>query len=487
MGRTKIVPTHRRMPSAARPKPVSPAGVSRHVVGRRSRSGLERVVVQHRVALGGHLALERQRPADRVVGLAGDHQVLSREAGDHLAAVGGDHQLLLDPRCRPAVAGRPEGLEREHHARLDLLGMVERDQPTEDRLLPDREPDAVAELKRERGLLVGEAELLRLGPDADHLAGGGAGLDQGDGRVEVIAATLVGLDERLGGPRHRERAVVARAVAHVAVQDVEVRRVARAQRPVGVDVGMGVAALARDRVDPLDELRPHVVEDLIDQADALVLAHPGPHGAVELLVGGVDHRARLVQEQDLVCCLDHAGSLHELLAVDDLDAAFLKGEQDRQLDRIDAHRLAEQAALLELDVDLGGHVLRPAGLGGHRASQGRDAGARAAVAQPRVVKLVVARRRAEVPHDRLVVLGQQAEAVQLVLSPGADVRRRDVSDVRHVEAQQRAERGVGEQPADPRQPLLAQPVEADPLLPVDGHRPVRVQSHSRAPLRCARS
>src|SRR5919204_222616 len=76
-----------------------------------------------------------------------------REAGDHLAAVGRHHELLLDPRRRPAVGGRPEGLEREHHPLLDRLGMVERHEPADDRLLPDREADAVAELQRERRLL----------------------------------------------------------------------------------------------------------------------------------------------------------------------------------------------------------------------------------------------------------------------------------------------------------------------------------------------
>ena len=56
---------------------------------------------------------------------AGDEQLLGREARDHLAAVGGDDELLLDPRRRPAVGRRPEGLEREHHALLDHLGVVE--------------------------------------------------------------------------------------------------------------------------------------------------------------------------------------------------------------------------------------------------------------------------------------------------------------------------------------------------------------------------
>ena len=44
--------------------------------------------------------------------------------------------------------------------------MVERDQPAEDRLLPDRQADAVPVLQGERGLLVGEAELLGAWPDS---------------------------------------------------------------------------------------------------------------------------------------------------------------------------------------------------------------------------------------------------------------------------------------------------------------------------------
>ena len=355
--------------------------------------------------------------------------------------------------------------------------MIDRHEPTEDRLLPNRQADAVPELERERRLLVGEAELLRARPHADHFARCGAGPDHLDRGVEVVAAALVGVDQSARPARHRERAVVARPVAHEAVEDVEVGGIAGAERPVGVHVRVGIAALARDRVDALDELRPHVVEHLVDQPDALVLAHSGLHRAIQLLVGGVDHRARLVEQRDLVAGLDHPGLLHQLLAVDDIDPRFLQGEQDRRLDRVDADRLVLQPALCELDADLLRDVLGAPGLGGHRAAQRRDAGARAAVGEPRVVQLVVARRGAEVPHDRLVVLGEQAEAVELVLRPRADVGGRDVADVGHVEAQQRSDRGLGQQAADSRQPLLAEAIEPNPLLPVDGHRSVGLESH----------
>ena len=82
------------------------------------------------------------------------------------AAVGRDDQLLLDAGRAPAVGGRPVGLEREDHALLEDLGVIQRDQPAEDRAFPDAEPDAVAVLQRERRLLVGEAELLAVGQTA---------------------------------------------------------------------------------------------------------------------------------------------------------------------------------------------------------------------------------------------------------------------------------------------------------------------------------
>ena len=85
--------------------------------------------------------------------------------------------------------------------------------------------------------------------------------------------------------------------------------------------------------------------------------------------------------------------------------------------------------------------------------------------------------RAEVPQDRLVVLGQQGEAVDLVLRPGADVRGRQVAHVVHIEAQQRAHFGFLEQLFGTRQALFAQAVEVYALLPVHCHGSVRFDCH----------
>ena len=90
--------------------------------------------------------------------------------------------------------------------------------------------------------------------------------------------------------------------------------------PVAVDVRVRRAALAGDRVDALDVLAAEVVEHLADQADALVLPHARAQELVQLLVGGVDHRAGLGEQRDLVGGLDPAGLQEDLLPVDDVEA-----------------------------------------------------------------------------------------------------------------------------------------------------------------------
>ena len=136
----------------------------------------------------------------------------------------------------------------------------------EDRLLPDREPDAMAVLQREGGFLVREAELLRRRPHLDDLGGGRARAHQGDRAVHVVAGALVGVALARARRADREGAVVAGAVAVEAVQDVEERGVAGADHAVGEHVRVRRAALAGDRVDALDVLRAQVVERLGDDA-----------------------------------------------------------------------------------------------------------------------------------------------------------------------------------------------------------------------------
>src|SRR4051812_30911659 len=60
-----------------------------------------------------------QRAADGDERGSGDEQFLRREAGDHFMPGLGDDDLFLDARRAPSIRRRPEGLEREYHARLD--------------------------------------------------------------------------------------------------------------------------------------------------------------------------------------------------------------------------------------------------------------------------------------------------------------------------------------------------------------------------------
>ncbi|GAA1189724.1 hypothetical protein MMF94_15340 [Pseudonocardia alaniniphila] len=96
-----------------------------------------------------------------------------------------------------ARAGISTLREREDHALLEHLRVLQRHQPGEDRLLPDRQPYPVPVLQGERGLLVREAELLGRGPDRHHVRGGGTGPHQGDRLVHVLAAPRVRVS--LGG------------------------------------------------------------------------------------------------------------------------------------------------------------------------------------------------------------------------------------------------------------------------------------------------
>ena len=60
---------------------------------------------------------------------------------------------------------------------------------------------------------------------------------------------------------------------------------------------------------------------------------------------------------------------------------------------------------------------------------------------------------------------QQGEPDELVHRPRADVRRRHVADVREVEGKDGAQLGALQLVVEPGEPLLAQPVEVDALLP----------------------
>ena len=136
---------------------------------------------------------------------------------------------------------------------------------------------------------------------------------------------LVGIDQSRSSGADRKGPVVAGPVAVHGVEDVEIGRVAGSQHPIRVDVGVGIGSLTGDGVYPLDMLRAEVVEDLGHQPHALVLAYSRTQRLVELVIGGVHHGAGGREQGDLVLTLDHAGPLHQLLAINHLETLRLKG------------------------------------------------------------------------------------------------------------------------------------------------------------------
>jgi hypothetical protein len=74
---------------------------------------------------------------------------------------------------------------------------------------------------------------------------------------------------------------------------------------------MRIAALAGNRVHRFNVFRAEIVENFAHQADRLVFAQAGLHGAVEFVVSGVDHHGRSVEQGDFVLRFDDAGVGHE--------------------------------------------------------------------------------------------------------------------------------------------------------------------------------
>src|SRR5262245_62308980 len=123
--------------------------------------------------------------------------------------------------------------------------MVERDHARDDRPLMQVQAEAMAELETESRQFVREAKLLRLRPGARNLVGHHAGADQFDGAIEPLTRLLVSVVLRGRSAPDIEGAVVAGAIAHEALQNVEEGLIAGPDQPVGEIMRMRIAAFAR--------------------------------------------------------------------------------------------------------------------------------------------------------------------------------------------------------------------------------------------------
>ena len=197
---------------------------------------------------------------------------------------------------------------------------------------------------------------------------------------------------------------------------------------------------------------------------------------MDQVIGAVDHRGGAVEQRDLVGRFDLARFQHGLLAVGDLQPGLLQFEHHRRLDDVDADRHLFEAGFLDQRRDLLGVALHQAEGGIDRAAQADQAGLAVLRLEPGRVELVVHRRRAEIPQDRIVAGARdQRPAAQLVALPLADLGRGAIADIVDVEDEQRAELGFLQRLLDAAEPVAVQPPVIDPLFEVDAHGAERRQ------------
>ena len=328
----------------------------------------------------------------------------------------------------------------------------------------------MAELQAEGLHFVGEAELGRLWPERRDPVGGYARPDHVDGDIDPFACAPVGVALRRGRRAHVDRSVVAGAITHVRLDNVEEGLVARPVHAIGEIVRMGAATLPGNGVDRLDVVGAGLVENLVGQADHLVLPRTRLERFGDALVGAVDDGGGHVEQHDFVHALDLPGVKHGLLSVKDRKARRLQGEQHRRFADIHANRHVGDPFLLEELFDFFGGLLEKARLFGNGAAQPQHARLAALRVQPGCEQPVMGRGRSEVPQVGLGVGGKERIAADLVARPFADHAAGDVADVVVVEAEHRAQAGISQRPTRSGDPVTPQPVEVDALLEVDAHR-----------------
>src|SRR5438105_5570000 len=163
----------------------------------------------------------------------GNREFLCGVKRNDARALGGKDDLFLDARGRDAVGRRAIGLHREHHAGLELDRLAQRAQAGNQRTLVQAEPEAMAEIEPEGVHLAREADLFCLRHGERDLVGRHAGLQQLDRAVHPFAGLAVGGALRRRRAADAECAVIARAVAHERLDDVEECLVPRADPPIG--------------------------------------------------------------------------------------------------------------------------------------------------------------------------------------------------------------------------------------------------------------
>ena len=254
--------------------------------------------------------------------------------------------------------------------------------------------------------------------------------------------------------------------------------------PIREHVRVRAAALARDRVDRLHELRPHLEEPGVREPHDVALADARLQRLEDVLVDAVDHRAGLRQQHDLVRALDLACVGHHLLAVAHRDPRGDELEEHRRLRHVDAERHVRDAVLGHDRPDLlRGARLQPDARVDRALQPGVPPDRVRGVVQVRELQAVRLGRGAEVEDPGPPGAREEGVPLPLVEGPVPDLRAGDVADVAGLEQQQRAEVGRLERLPGPVEPVRPQPLEVDTDLPVDAGDARRRRGRDREPVR----
>ena len=168
------------------------------------------------------------------------------------------------------------------------------------------ETQAVAEVEAESFHLAGEPDLGCFRECTRDFVRAHSRLQQCDGAVHPFTRVAVRAYLRRRRAADVEGAVVAGAIAHERLDDVEEGLVSGADQSIGEIVRMWTAALAGDGIDRLDAIGTHVVQAAGRECDDLALPDSRLERFGNVLIDTVDHRRSHVEQGELIDVLDLA-------------------------------------------------------------------------------------------------------------------------------------------------------------------------------------
>ena len=190
---------HRARRAAHQDRSRQPLGLVGECRGEVDLLASDEPVARHTAAVA---SVAREQVGAAHVHLAGDEQLLGREAREDSVAGRRDDHFLLDPGRRAAVGRSAVGLECEDHALLELLRELEGVNARDHRRLVEPDADAVAELEAEAA---SSSRTRAPPPSARRLRSRRSSCPAGRGRSPRRAIRGTACTRRAGAGRCRRR------------------------------------------------------------------------------------------------------------------------------------------------------------------------------------------------------------------------------------------------------------------------------------------